>query len=166
MNLALSAVGLLAVAWVSFVRIPAEAEEVHDIFELRKDCSNLWQNNFTAMYKTWHDDCEISKNIKITPESTMEQIVPVYECILPNLGVYLLSTEMPIVEAIKMNLATDIGGKDDWRNGIIDDIFIHCVTKDKVSEVLFMTTEEFIQHNQCYWRIIDDRCHHDTHQKI
>lgn len=142
------------------------AEEIHDPFELRKDCSNLWLKNVTTLYKKWHDDCEISKNIKITHESTMEQIIPVYECILPHLGVYLRSYEMPVVDAIKMNLATDIGGKDDWRFGIIDDIFSSCFTKEQMSEMEYMSTKEFIEHNQCYWRVIDDRCHHDTHQKI
>lgn len=165
MNFISSAIRLLAAIWILH-GTPNGCEEIHDPFELRRNCSNLWMKNVTTLYKKWHDDCEVSTNIKITENATMEHIIPVYECILPNLSVYILSTEMPIFEAIKMNVANDIGGEDDWRNGVIDDIFSHCLTKDKMSEMQFMSTEEFIEHNQCYWRVIDERCHHDTHQKI
>lgn len=161
-----TAIVLTVLALASYQWILVGGDEVHDLFELGKGCSNLWQNNMTDSYKQWHDECEISTNTKITAEATMEHIVPVYQCILMDFGVYILSTGMPIVDAIKMNLATDITGEDDWRYGIIDDVFAICVTKDNMSEIMDMSTEEFIQHNQCYWRIIDERCHHDTHQKI
>lgn len=151
MNFLINVLGLLAaVTWTSYYWTPIKAEDTHDPFELDKGCSNLWQNNITALYTTWHDDCEISKNIKITEEATMEHILPVYECILKDFSDYILSTGMPIIDALKMNIATDITGKDDWRYGIIDDVFSICITQEKVSEVLDMSPAEFIEHNQCY----------------
>lgn len=166
MKFSITALGLLAVTWTGYHWTPIKADPVHDLFELDKGCSNLWRKNMTTSYKTWHDDCEITKNIKITEEATMEHILPVYECILMDFGNYIQSTGMPIIDALKANIATDITGEDDWRYGIIDDVFSICITKEKVSEILHMSTAEFIEHNQCYWRIIDERCHADTHQKI
>lgn len=167
MNFLLTAVAAAVTLMVSYHHMTAVgAEKVHDMFELSQGCSNLWQDNMTASFKRWHDECEISTNIKITDEATMEHILPVYGCILMDVGVYILSTGMPIVDAIKMNLALDIKAEDDWRYGIIDDVFTLCVTKDKMSEIMYMSVEEFVEHNQCYWKVIDQRCHADTHQKI
>lgn len=167
MNFLLTALGILAATWMSDHHWMVVRADEDDMFDLNiEGCSNLWQQNMTSSFKKWHDECEISKDIKITHEATMEHISPVYECILMDFGNYITSTGMPIVEALKMNLATDIQEKDDWRYGIIDDIFSLCITKEKVSEIVDMDPAEFIEHNQCYWKVIDERCHADTHQKI
>lgn len=162
MNLISTTFGLLSM----FLFVSSAGAEIHDLFELKQNCSTMWKENLTSSYKQWHDECEVSVGIKILPESTMKEIVPVYKCILTDLGMYFLSTGMPIMDAIHINLADDIGGKEDWRFHIIEDVFSICITKDKVSEIMDMSTEEFIEHNQCYWRVIDERCHPDTHQKI
>lgn len=165
MSALLLIIGTLTTLWI-FHSTSVEAEEFHDPLELPPGCSNLWLKNITIAYKKWHDDCEISNNIKITSESTIEHILPVYDCILPHLSNHMGSYQMPIVDTIKMNVATDIGGKEDWRYHIVDDIFATCFTKEQMSEFEHMSTKEFVEHNQCYWRVIDGRCHHDTHQKI